>query len=88
MQDEPVENVAMCFADLKRKKKKKRQNSALFKSRHSVRISIIIFILFISDRQCMNIKHNRPFTVIKTEERAQNTALVAHAFQVWEELSS
>lgn len=50
-EDEPVENVAMCFADLKRKKKKKKtkqffvQKQALCQGYYFIIIIIIVYSL-------------------------------------------
>lgn len=49
-----MENVAMCFADLKRKKKKK-DKTVLCSKAGTLSGLVLLFIVY-SDRQCMNIK--------------------------------
>lgn len=70
-EDEPVENVAMCFADLKKKKKHK----TMLCSKAGTQSGLLLwFFMFYSDRQCMNIKYKSPFTEIKVGKISQNRA--------------
>lgn len=80
-EDEPVENVAMCFADLKRKKKK---DKTVLCSKAGTLSGLVLLFRVYSDGQCMNIKH-------KTGPLPQSKPRMHHwehtAFQVLEELS-